>query len=316
MGPNAPSDQPAAAGSHTPAQTPSMATEAIAAAMRRIDVSRLLAGSGVAQSLGVDKISLGQASIDRVNIQGVNADLAAGDTRLEGFRMVLRVRVVLRFSVFGISRERSASFGFRFNVGNVSIPDLDNITLQVPSAVLEDAAVEVQPVNDLDLGRAQFTDLRLDRTLLPATGFALEGMSVDGLRIEDVRVPATYTEALSVGTFSPDLPLRLPAATVTNLRLPDVDVPRVSSRAPIRIDNILPEDQGGSIGIDLILLSARVSVRPVVDIEISALTINDIEAAASIDRIALEDVSAPLTLTGLHLGELALSEVTVNRITV
>jgi hypothetical protein len=121
---------------------------------------------------------------------------------------------------------------------------------------------------------------------------------------------------LSIGSFSPDQPLRLPATVVTNVQLPTVAVPRVSSTAPIGIPNIRPEDLEQSAGLDLIVLSVRLFVRPIVDIEIAALTINDIDAASSIQRIGIEDISAPVTLTGLRLGDIELRQVTVNQITV
>jgi|GEM_PF-2424922 len=292
------------------------AADLVAPAMRRIDVTRLLARSGSAASLGIDRITLGQATIGRVDVQGVNATLDAGTTRLEGFRMVLRVTVGLRFRVFGISRERSVTFGFPFDVGTVSIPRLDDIQLALPSATITGAQVEVQPVTALDLGGGQFTDLRLDGTLLPAAGFALGGLGLGEVKLRDVAVPATYTELLSVGSFSPDQPLLLPTTVVTDVQLPNVDVPRVSSSAPIGIPNIRPEDLEQSAGLDLVVLGVRLFVRPIVDIEIAALTINDIDAASSIRRIGIEDITAPVTLSGLRLGDIELREVKVDRITV
>lgn len=293
-----------------------LTADLIGPAMKRVDVSRILAQSGVAGSIGVGRIQLGQATIDRVNIQGVNATLDAGDTRLEGFRMVLRVTAGVRFSVLGFSRERSVTFGFPFNVGTVTIPSLDNISLNVPSAALSDTQIDVHPVTNLDLGSGQFTDLRIEGTHLPATGFGLDGLGLGAVRLSDVNVPATFTDTLSIGTFAPDQPLRLPTTVVTNVQLPDVDVPRVSSSAPIGIPNIRPDDLEQSAGLDLIILSVRLFVRPIIDIQISALTINDIEAVSSIDRIALEDISSPVTISGLRLGDVELRDVTVNQITV
>jgi hypothetical protein len=95
-----------------------------------------------------------------------------------------------------------------------------------------------------------------------------------------------------------------------------VEVPRVSSSAPIGIPNIRPEDLEQSAGLDLIVLSVRLFVRPIVDIEIAALTINDIDAASSIQRIGIEDITAPVTLSGLSLGDIELRQVTVNQVTV
>jgi hypothetical protein len=285
-------------------------------ALRRVNVPSILARSGTAGRIAIDRVTLGQATIDRVNIQGVNATLDAGTTQLEGFRMVLRVRVGIRFRVFGFTRERSVTFGFPFDVGTVSIPRLDDIAVALPSAVATGTQIAVQPVADLELGAGTFDDLRIEGTLLPAAGFGLDGLDLGAVRLRDFEVPATFTEAVSIGRFAPDLPLRLPTTVVTGVRLPDVDVPRVSSSAPIEVPNIRPNDLEQSAGLDLIILSVRVFVRPTIDIRIAALTINDIAAASSIDRIALENISAPVTISGLRLGDVELREVTVNEITV
>lgn len=284
--------------------------------LRRIAVSRIAVRSGSAGALSVDQITLGRATIDKVNIQGLNASLDAGDSRLEGFRMVLRLTAGLRFRVFGIGRTRSVTFGFPFNVGTVNIPRLDNIALRVPTATVSGARAEVEPVRSLDLGGGEFSDLRMDGTLLPSAGFALAGMDIGAIKMRDLEVPATFTETMSIGTFTPNGPLRLPVTAVTDVRLPDVEVPRVSSSAPISVPDVRPDDLERSVGFDLIILSVRLFVRPVVDIQISALTINDIEAVSSIDRIGLENISAPVTISGLRLADVALREVTVNEIAI
>ena len=165
-------------------------------AMRRLNVSQILARSGTAGSIAIDQVTLGQATIDRVNIAGVKATLDAGTTLLEGVRIVLRVRVGIRFRVFGIARERSVTFGFPFDVGEVSIPRLDDIAVAVPKAVATGTQITVQPVAGLDLGGGRFDDLRIEGTLLPAAGFGLDGLEFGDVKLRDFAVPATFTETI------------------------------------------------------------------------------------------------------------------------
>jgi len=54
----------------------------------------------------------------------------------------------------------------------------------------------------------------------------------------------------------------------------------------------------------------------VFDIHIGQLTLTDVTAAASIDRLRLEDVSAPVTIRGVLLGDLQLEQLTVNQISI
>ncbi|MDS9469798.1 hypothetical protein RGQ15_19755 [Paracoccus sp. MBLB3053] len=288
----------------------------IGPALKRVDVAQVLARSGLAGSIGVGRIELGRATIDRVDIENVHATLTAGQTRLQQVSGVLRIIVELRFRVFGIGRSRSGELSFPFSIGEVIVPQLNDIAVDVPSASLSDAGIDVQPVADLDLGAGQFSGLRIDGTQLPAAGFGLDGIGLGAVRMRDLAVPATFTEALSIERFAPDQPLRLPGTVVTGVQLPDVDVPAISSSAPIHIPNITPTNLQQSIGFDLIILSVRLFVRPVIDIRMSSLTISDIDANSSIGRIAIENIRAPVTLHNLRLGELELREVTINEISI
>jgi hypothetical protein len=296
--------------------TAAFAAGLIGPVLKRVDVAQILAKSGVAGSIGVGRIELGRATIDRVNIENVRATLRAGETRLRDVSGILRIIVGLRFRVFGITRTRSGELDFPFSIGEAIVPQLNNIAVDVPSASLSDTAIDVQPVADLNLGAGQFSDLRIDGTQLPASGFGLDGIGLGDVRLRDLVVPATFTESLSIERFAPDQPLRLPGTVVTGVQLPDVDVPNVSSSAPIHIPDITPTDLEQSIGFDLIILSVRLFVRPVIDIRMSSLTISDIDANSSIGRIVLEDIRAPVTIRNLRLGELELREVTINEITV
>lgn len=286
----------------------------IAPALKRVDVARIFARSGAAGRVSVDRVTLGRATIDRLNVEGVNATLEAGRTLLEDFRMILRITIGIRFRVFGIGRERSVTLGFPVDVGDVAIPRLENIAVEVPSAVVAGTRVDIHPVDDLDLGSARFEALSIESTALPAAGFALDGIELGEVRVEGVEVTATYTEGVSIGSFAPDRPLRLPGTVVSDIQLPLVEVPRVSSSAPIAVRNITPPERSATV--DLILLSITLFVRPTVDVQIAALTINDIDATSRINRITLENISSPVTITGLRLGELELREVQVNQVVV
>ncbi len=280
--------------------------------MRRVDVAQILARSGVAGSVGVDQVRLGEATIDRVHIQGLHATLDAGNSRLEQVRVLLRLVIRVRVRVLWVSLDRSAEFSFPFTIGTVTIPRLDNIAVSVSDATVTGTHVEVQPVNALDLGAARFSDLNIEGTLLPAVGFGLGGLDLGNVTLRDFAVPGTYTERLSIGTFAPDRPLRLPTTVISGIALPHVAVPQVSSSGAIEVPDITPQN----LAPDVSLGPIRITVQPIMNMHIGRLTISDIDASSSIDRVALENISAPVSISGLHLGELELSQVTVNQITV
>lgn len=290
---------------------------AVAPALARAAVPRVMVRSGLAENLSIDQVQLGQTTIDRLRIQGVSATVSSGTTRLENVEVALRIRIRVSLRVFRIGGSRTLTFRFpTVPIGDISIPELDDIRLNVGSAVSEDARLEVQPINNLDLGGARFTDLRADGTVLPAAGFALDGLALEGFSIDDISVPATFTEAIRVGSFVPNAPLQVPSVVATDISLPDVSAPRVSSASPVFIPSIFPESFSLRRRIGIGPARITLTVRPLLDMRIAALTLDDITASSFIDRIAVEDIRAPLTLTGLNVGGLQLNDVTINRVEV
>ena len=300
--------------------SPPPAADVIAAALRTVDVGRIGAVSGTAGTLGVDRIELGEATIDRLVIQGVSASIHAGATWLQDVRFVLELRLSVDWwydfgwlgSGGGTVGLPSLSFGL--SLGNVLVPSLDDIDLSVPSAVVNDAGAAIAPISNVDLGGVSFRDLRVDDTRLPAAGFGLSGMELGAVTIDSVGFPAALSRGLGIGQFTPDGPLRLPAAEVTGIRIPHAQIADVVSQGAVDIEDAQATRRGVSLSLGLFGFTFWVA--PVFDIHIGQLTLSDVTAAASIDRLRLEDLSAPVTIRGVRMGDLRLEQVTVNQISI
>ena len=299
---------------------PPSAADVIARALRTIDIGQIGVVSGTAGSLGIDRIELGEATIDRLVIQGVSASIQAGATWLQDVRFVLELRLSVDWwydfgwlgSGGGTVGLPSLSFGL--TLGNVLVPSLDDINLSVPSAVVNDAGAAIAPIANLDLGGASFRDLRVDDTQLPSAGFDLSGMSLGAVSIDSVGFPAAASRRLSLGHFTPDGPLRLPAAEVTGIQIPSAQIPNVVSQGAIDIEDAQATRRGVSLSLGLFGFTFWVA--PVFDIHIGQLTLSDVTAAASIERLRLEDVSAPVTIRGVRMGDLQLEQLTVNQVSI
>ncbi|MGH6920862.1 MAG: hypothetical protein ACREJ0_24530 [Geminicoccaceae bacterium] len=217
---------PAGSGLSEEAAPPPSAADVIARALRTIDIGQLGAVSGTAGSLGVDRIELGEATIDRLVIQGVAASIQAGTTWLQDVRFVLELRLSVDWWYdFGWLGSGGGTVGlpslrFGLTLGNILVPSLDDINLSVPSAVVNDAGAAIAPITNLNLGAARFRDLRVDDTQLPSAGFGLSGMDLGAVAVDNVGFPAAVSRRLSLGELTPDGPLRLPAAEVTGIEIP------------------------------------------------------------------------------------------------
>ena len=73
--------------------SPPAAADVIAGALRSIDIGQIGTVSGTARSLGIDRMELGEATIERLVSQGVSAGIRAGTTWLQDVRFVLELRL-------------------------------------------------------------------------------------------------------------------------------------------------------------------------------------------------------------------------------
>lgn len=307
--------------SHGLAEAPAAGALAdlVGGALHQVRIPQISAQSGAVGSLGVDRITTGQATIDRVEINGINASLSTGQAVLRNVRAVLRLRVGVairvRIAWVRFSASPSVTFRFRFDIGDTQVPSLDDIELSIPQATVRDAEAIVQPINNLDLGGGTFSDIEVNDTRLPQSGFGLSGLGFEGFRLSDVTVPAATSGSVFVGELRPNEPFVLPDTEIRAVELPVIRVPFVSSQAPIEIRGATPLPAR----LEEVIFN-RFGVRiapfaePVLDIHISSLTLSDIDASSSIDRVRLADVRSPVTLQGLRMGDLQLNQVTVNQV--
>jgi hypothetical protein len=316
---DAPSDGVGPTPTPGPSVTPS-AADVIAQALRTIDIAQIGAVSGTAGSLGIDRIELGEATIDRLVVQGISASIQAGTTLLQDVRFVLELRLSVDwwydFGWLGSGGDTVTlpSLSFGLPLGNVLVPSLQDINLVVPSATVNNAEASIAPITNLNLGGARFRDFQMDDTQLPSAGFGLSGMSLGAVTVDNVGFPAAASRRLGIGEFAPDGPLRLPSAEVTGIEIPSAQIPSVVSQGAVDIDNAQATRRGVSLSLGL--FGFTFWVHPVFDIHIGQLTLTDVTAAASIERLRLEDVSAPMTIRGVNLGDLQLEQLTVNQVSI
>jgi hypothetical protein len=289
----------------------------VLAALRAIDISQVLVASGSIGSLRVAELRLGEATVDRLVVQGVSASVHAGGAFLEDVRFVLELRLsvdwwydIWIWSDSGTESLGSLSFGI--GIGNVLVPSLRDIDLSIPSATVADASVTVAPVRNLDLGGASFRDLRVDDTKLPASGFGLNGLQLGAVNIASLGAPDATARSLGIGAFAPRGPLHLPAVEVANIRVPAASVPNVVSQGAVNIDDAQATRRG--VRLNLGILGFTFWVAPVLDIHIGTLTLSNVSASAGIDRLRVEGVSVPVTVQGVTAGDLRLDTLTVNQI--
>ncbi len=306
------------AADHAIDQGPSLASALAAAVMKRIELPTFTAASGSAAAVHIGEIRLENASVDRVDIQNVATRFRTGAISLDNARAIVAIRVFFDwwYDVWVDSDSGSTTLGtfdFPFDIGDIDIPSLNNISLEVPSASLRDIIAAVHPVRDLDLGGATFGPLELDDTLLPSAGFGLGGLSLGAVNLTDVRLPGSSTSRVTLGAFTPNGPLVLPSLRIDGVELPTASAPRISSEGLIAVRHAVASERklpGVSFGI----FGFTLGMQPTLDIFIEALTIRDLAASAMIERIDLRDVRASVALRDLELSRVNLERLHVDRL--
>ncbi len=294
-----------------------------AAVMRRINLPKFISASGNANSITIDQIRLNDTSVDRVDVLDVKTEVDTGTVSLENARAIVSLNLRFNFSVHiplpwpfdDIDFGDSISLGgitFPFDIGDISIPALNNVDLEIPSATLTDIQASLEPVNNLNLGGAAFNGLELDDTVLPSAGFGLSGMNLGGLSLNQLSMPSVTSARLSVERFSLENALLLPSVSIEDIQLPSTSAAQVTTTAPIVVPGVTAETR--NIPLTSGLLNTSIDISPTLTIAISSMVINNISAVSTITKIDIRDIRSSVevscvTANGLELNSLQLESI-------
>ncbi len=306
----------------TPPLDPQLLDQLENALRRRITVERIATAGGRAGSVHVDRINVGEASIDSVTIDDLAAHLKCGAALLRNVRAILELHFEVRWSYdlkwFG-SDNGVKTLGSKekpIPLHDIRIPMLRDIAFDIPSAEVSDVSATVLPVTNVALGGASFEGLAIDDTRLPSDGFQLSGMDFASLEIESFAAPAADSRQLTIARFAPDEPLRLPDIGLGAIQLPEVDVPDVASPEPVTLMDIQPETFEAPVFKIGDIFKAVFVATPVLHLQIGELVLTELSASASIGAVQIAGVSTPVSVEGIRLGDLTLDQLCVDKITV
>lgn len=292
----------------------------VAQALRTVDIAQVLAASGTIGSLKVGNVQLGEATIERLVVRDVSTSVHSGRASFQNVRTITRVQVIVDwwYDVLfdsGRGRDTFTSPMIPIEVGNLMVPSLQDINLSVPEVTVAGARAQIAPIANLDLGGGRFDDVKVNDTKLPADGFGLSGLGLGALTLSDLAVPATATRSVSLGQFRPNAPMALPDVEVTGINVPAASAPQIRSASPVNMFGLQPQEPYAVGGLDLGIFGFSIGVRPIIDLQIGVLTLDDVSLRAAIGGLRLEGLAAPVTVQGITLGDVALQQVTVQQIT-
>lgn len=284
---------------------------------RKIAIDQVSVDSGTLNNLKVEKVNLGSASIGSLKVQNGSASVNNANAVLNQVRSILELGFHLDWEIdlgwIGSwdGSENMGSLDIPVDLGTITVPDLGDIDLQIPSIDIPGLVAEMKPIDQLDLGNLDLSGVRLDKLSLPSAGLSITGMGVGDLTLSSVTVPSADGEAMRVNRAAPTGKLNLPGASLENVAIPAVNMPAATSGS-FSADATASDK---SLGIDIGLLKVSIRVTPTVHLDVGSMTLSDAQLAADLGKVSLDDISLPVSLEGISGGELGLNSISVNKLT-
>lgn len=286
---------------------------------QKINIDQIKAESGKLRDLDITKVELGNASIENIILADTHAALNGGQAFLENVHVELTLKLTLGWKVDGPgpldkSGEKDLEeMLFSFDLGNVSVPSLSNINMQIPSLRVPNVNASMKPITNIDLGGASMKKITAKDTDAPTGGFSLTGMGIGSANIENISIPKTTTAKITMEEFAPNTDVKLPGAEVRNLQIPAANVANINtgsfdiSTTPNLLKKDLDVDLGG-------IVKLKIGVEPIIDMNIGSLTINDSEISATVSKLNIDNIQIPVTVRGIQMNDLDIGTIKINKI--
>ena len=285
-------------------------------ATKKFQVDRIHAASGMVGSLDVEKVTLGTATIGRIEILGVEASLNSAKAYLQGVRTLTELHFTLDWKIdlgFIGKWDGSDSLGhidIPFSVGDVTIPSLDKLRFEVPEVQIPGVQALMAPITRLNLGAAQLKGMQLDQTDIPAQGMQVVGLCIGQIKVSGVDIPATKTASANVQEVSIAKNIVLPEASLQNVKIPETLVNQVSSPSFATSAEVSTR----SLTVNLGILKIKLNIRPLVHISVGSMILSDITLSTLAKQIKLKEISVPVSLEGIKASGIDLSGIKINEL--
>jgi hypothetical protein len=277
------------------------------------------------QRSGVSGVSVGQVGIGPITIgQLVLSDLelntAADGAFLRNFVVTVAYTMSLDWRLHidlpghpidDSGTEDLDSPTFIVGFGDIRVPGLDNLKIDIASLSLDNVAATAKPVANLQLGAAVAEQIQAKNLTLPSQGFTIAGLGIGALRVGGFGAPAANLDSLSIGRIHGDA-FPLGQMTLSNLALPSASVADITSQGVDTTATPKPK----AFHLDLGCLDLTLKINPQASAHIDQLVINNVKASTSIGKIELNNVVAPYELLNLTLAQVGIETISVPSVAV
>lgn len=289
----------------------------VAQATKFLNIDQVQIQSGNIKSVDVDKVQFGDATIQKIEVTDTTASLKNASVYLQNVRTITELKFTLIWKVdlgFIGSWSGTNNLGtidIPFTVGDMTVPGLNNINMAIPSVQVPGVQAQMTPITHLALGQTAMTGIGVFNTKLPSAGFTMNGLGVGSMAMNNIQIPATSTVKSTIQTVTPANNIVLPGVKMQNINIPAVSIPDIKSGA-ISTSAIAASR---SITADIGILDVTLKVTPTIHLDIAAMVIHDAELSALIKTMDVKNISIPVSINGVTVNEIGLSQLKVNQVT-
>lgn len=284
---------------------------------RKLSIESLGISSGSLDDVEISKVTLGNASIGNLAIANGSARLTRSSAFLNNVRALVSLDFRLRWEIdlgwVGHWQDTSdlGDLDIPVELGNIEIPDLDDIELTIPRIDIPQLVADMKPITNLQLGSFSLSDADLSKLTAPSAGLNLTGLGVGEVSVSTLTVPGINSQTVTVAEAAPEQALKLPGASLNNLQIPQTSIPQIRSGHISTDATASPH----SLGVDLGILKITLQVTPTVHLNVGTLTISDAQLSAELGSVELQDIQLPVAIQGITAKAFEANGLSVNQIT-
>ena len=290
----------------------------LASMLRRADVQSVDVESADASTLNIEEVDIGDASVERFSLRDIRTLIDTGRVTMNDVRSIMdfRIRVSWEVHIWGPNPRGSfttRSFSIPFDVGDIDIPELENMDISVSSAEVEGTVATVQSIANLSFNGGRIDNIEIADIRLPTNGYGMAGLGIDTFNLSHIGVPDASIGTVRIGSLTPEGMLTLPSAEISNIGISSVNVPSVTTNQSVTVTDIVASPPPISL-INLWILTVDIRLLPVLTMHIGGVTLDDMEATSTIASATLENMRFPLQVNGMELSDISVSGLRANEI--
>ena len=266
-------------------------------------------------AVNIGQVGLGPISVAQLVVNDANLSITSGRAVLRSVRVTVTLRIKVEWHVgvsmpdgipdIDISRTTDlGSLSFGMPVGDIDIPSLNNINVNVASLTAQNVSVAADPLS-IQLGNATAEQIQATGVTAPSAGFTIAGLSLNNVQGSNVSLPAAGVAQASIGHVHGDA-IGIPSVSLRSLSLPAAQIPQVTSTAPLDIPANL---QGPGAGFDAGILRLVLRIVPSALTHVEHLDITSASAHATVGGVVLRNVTLPYDVHNLTLSQVGINNV-------